>query len=160
MSRAEKKVFIRARALIEKGWCQRAMAQNHKGFSTDPRILDAAYFCATGALLRALYEKYDKNEGINGDRVQRGCTIILAEEVGDPRIDMYKARGEEWWKNQYPALGDISAVGLIEGLNDDGDSTQKDVLDLYDKAIRRTSFWRTLLTGFIVNIRTLFGSTR
>ena len=46
------KLLIDARALIEKGWCQRAFAKNKYGIKVTPHDPSAVCFCMVGAIKR------------------------------------------------------------------------------------------------------------
>jgi hypothetical protein len=56
-----KEILTEAQALLKRGWCQKAFAENAAGFATDYSSSDAVKFCMAGALFRAAYPETNPN---------------------------------------------------------------------------------------------------
>lgn len=49
----DREILAQARALIDSGWCQRALARDRNGRMVDPLSDEATEFCPHGAIVRA-----------------------------------------------------------------------------------------------------------
>ena len=105
-----KEVLVKARALIAKGWTQGVFARDKNGWRVKPNDLRACQWCATGALLSAA--KIPHN-------LYGGEEIVKINRILNPIISYY---------------GDYEGIGTF---NDAEETTQADVLDVFDKAIAR-----------------------
>lgn len=65
-SRAERppdRQFLdRAEALVALGWCQQALARDHRGRQVEPWSVDACSWSPLGALTKVWYERRDQGE--------------------------------------------------------------------------------------------------
>ena len=57
-----KKVLVKARSLIEKGWTQKALARDAHGEKVHPKDPNACEWCATGALRAVLVNISDYSD--------------------------------------------------------------------------------------------------
>lgn len=94
-------VLVAARALIERGWTQRAAARNEAGLPVSYRSETATCWCLSGAL----------RVSSNGSD-QRWLDVLAFMRTMTPRHS-------------------------VVAFNDDPDTSQSDVLALFDRAIER-----------------------
>ena len=117
----------RARDLIRdpERWNQGAIACNKHGAMVSPDDVDAVKWCATGALCREYFirwsNKRQKYIRVSGD--------VLREDE-DNYLDAYRMLG-------YCADKRSGGCMSLDDYNDHKDRTHKDIMNLYNYAIRR-----------------------
>lgn len=107
----ERQILEKARELLLRGWTQRAFARNQYGTPVPSWATDACCWCAHGAIVRAQYELF----GATAKALESNTVISCMEQL-DVLLNS----------------ADLSAF------NDLLTTTQKDVLDLFDRAIEMT----------------------
>lgn len=65
MNNYQKRLFLRAYDLVQKGWTQHVLARDINGESIYPEELEAVTFCSSGAIQRADYDLLRDRENHN-----------------------------------------------------------------------------------------------
>ena len=105
-----KQILVKARALIERGWTQNTAARNADGDHVAATSRHACRWCATGAL------------------------YVVYESIPEWREDPKPAEARDLVRAAIPNRNDYET---IVGFNDADNTTQADVLAVFDKAIER-----------------------
>ena len=114
-----KEILEHARALVDEGWTQGAYARDEIGsalFHDDPA---ACKWCAIGAVYAA-----------------SKCTF---DPIMDAPCEKTKSLEEALYKltSSIPPIAGLKTVYEISDYNDHPETTKKDILKLYNEAIRR-----------------------
>jgi hypothetical protein len=85
--RDDEQLLVRARELVEQGWCQSALAEDQHGRQVEPWSGGACRWSPLGALLRAWYER-----GGNGIDAFGAAYLALALATGGRVAEWNAAR--------------------------------------------------------------------
>ena len=107
-----KEILVKVRGLIERGWTQNASARNANGDRVAPTSRHACKWCATGALY-AIYET-----------IPNWRDDPKTDETSDLVRAALPKRSNDFHKT-------------IIGFNDADNTTQADILAVFDEAIAR-----------------------
>lgn len=110
-----KQALLKARGLIEKGWCKEAYARDTEGNPLSPCSMDATQYCVVGAVNRNLQ-----------------LSNALVREIPTTFVESVT-----WMepKNLSPYLP--IAQKLLQLYNDHKDTPKEDILGLFDTTINQ-----------------------
>ena len=113
--------LMEARSVIadEGSWIQCTMSENAEGDQCDPFEDNAVSFCMEGSLFRAIHHNMGGIESIHDSRI-----LPMIESLERRLADAVFNRTEN------------DPISVITSFNDSSYVTHKDVLKVYDRAIR------------------------